>query len=162
MNPLSLLTKGRTLRGFKDRSSAYRLTIRGVAPNFSAGRNISPTPPHPQPQGSLSTLFEKPPPPAISPGIAPAPQQPALAPHLPWGKSVWNRLAGFCRDFVQRWTAKRHATPFQAPTVQTELVLEKVTVKRNDLSEDDLEVVPVARKKKPAEHDQCQAISTDR
>ncbi|HUD82115.1 MAG TPA: hypothetical protein VMQ67_01370 [Candidatus Saccharimonadales bacterium] len=106
MNPLSLLTKGRTIRGFKDRSCAYRLTIRGVAPNFSAGKKTSPTPSHPAPEVSQSTLFEQPQPPAAAPAAAPAtapaPKPPALAPQPVWRETAWNRLAGFYRGFLQR------------------------------------------------------------
>lgn len=162
MNPLSLLTKGRTIRGFKDRSCAYRLTIRGVAPNFSAGKKTSPTPSHREPEVSQSTLFERPQPPVAAPAIAPAPKPPALAPQPVSRETPWNRLAGFCRGFLQRWTARRTASPFQGRTVQAELGLEKVKVVRNDLSEDDLEVVRVGKKEKLAQHDQCQALSTDR
>jgi hypothetical protein len=36
--------------------------------------------------------------------------------------------------------------PFQSPAVQTELALDKVKVMRNDLSEDDLEVVMIDKK----------------
>jgi hypothetical protein len=158
MNPLSLLTKGNTFRGFKDRSASYRLTNKGVVPNFSVGKNPPPTPSHPEPEVSQSTLFDQPQPPAT----ATAPQPPTLAPQPAGRQTVWNRLAGFCRGFLQRWAARRKGSPFQGRTVQTELGLERVKVIRNDLSEDDLEVVPVGKKEKPAQHDQCQALSTDR
>jgi hypothetical protein len=162
MNPLSLLTKGRTIRGFKDRSCVYRLTLIGAAPNFSTGRNKSPISAHPEPQVSQSTLFDQPQPPATAPAPVPAPRSPAQAPQPVSRTTAWSRLTLFCAELLQRWTASSKASPFHGRTVQTELVLEKVKVKRNDLSEDDLEVVPVGKKEKPAQHDQCQAISTDR
>ncbi len=160
MNPLSLLTKGHTFRGFKDRSCSYKLTSKGGMPNFSARRNIPPTPPHPEPEASQSTLFDQP----QSPEPAPVrvPQPPALAPQPVPRQTTWNRLAGFCREFLQKWTARSKSSPFHGHTVQTELALEKVTVVRNDLSEDDMEVVHVGKKEKSVQQDQCQALSTNR
>jgi hypothetical protein len=158
MNPLSLLNKGHTFRGFKNHSGAYRLTTKGVVPNFSAIKNTSPTTPHPEPEVSQSTFFDQPKPPVT----APAPQPPALAPQPVQRQPVWNRVVVVCREFLLRWTASGKTSPFQARTVQTELALEKVTVIRNDLSEDDLEVIPAGKKVKLAQHDQCQAISTNR
>ena len=43
MNPLNLLTKGRTFIGFKNRPSAYKLAKGMVVPNFSAGKRIVPS-----------------------------------------------------------------------------------------------------------------------
>jgi hypothetical protein len=63
---------------------------------------------------------------------------------------------------LQHSTAKPKPSPFVAPTVQTELALDRITVVRNDLSEDDLEVIPVVKKEKPTKHDQCQVLSTVR
>jgi hypothetical protein len=40
----------------------------------------------------------------------------------------------------------RKEEPFQTPAIQTELALDKVKVIRNDLSEDDLEVVAIDKK----------------
>ncbi len=169
MNPMSLLTKGRTFIGFKDGSSVYKLSNKGALPNFSAGRKVSPTPSHPRPEVSQSTLFDPPRAPASAPVVtpapapaaAPAPRPLASAPHPAWGRTVWNRLAGLCREFLRQWTARRKSSPFQGRTVQTELELNRVTVMRNDLLEDDMEVVRVGKKVKPAQHDQCQALTTD-
>ena len=157
MNPLSLLNKGHTIKGFKNRSGAYRLTTR-VVPNFSAGRNMSPTLPHPDQEVSQSTLFDQPQPPVVA--HAPRPPAPAVASQQVQYKSVWNRLVDVCRGFLRGWTAERKVSPFGGRTVQTELALEKVKVVRNDLSEDGLEVIPVVKKEKLAQHDQSQAIST--
>jgi hypothetical protein len=158
MNPWSLLTKGHTINGFKNHKSVYRLTNRGIVPDFTAGKNASPTPSHPQPEISQSTFFDLPQPCAT----APAPQPPALAPQPLMRQTIWSRLAGFHRGLLQKWAARRKASPFHGRTVQTELVLEKVKVVRNDLLEDDTEVVPVGKKQNPAQHEQCQAISTNR
>jgi hypothetical protein len=155
MTPLSLLTTGRTIRSFRNRASVYSLANMGVAPNFSAGRIKSPTPPHPAPQASQSTLFDKP----QRPVAAPAMRPPAVAPVAAWPRTVWTRLMEFCGALAQRWSTRRKRSPFQT-TVQPELALEKVKVLRNDLSDDDLELVPIVRKDKPDQHEQCQSIST--
>jgi hypothetical protein len=156
MNPMSLLTKGRTIRGFKKHSNAYSLANMGVAPNFSAGRNKTPTVPHPVAPVSQPTFFDKPQQPASAPAMRP----PAVAREPGWPKNGWVRLSAFCSALLQRCRAPRKASPFEGSTVQTELALVKVM--RNDLSDDDLELVPVAKKEKPDEHEQCQAIPTDR
>jgi hypothetical protein len=75
--------------------------------------------------------------------------------------NISSRVGAVCQQFLRRWSAARKAHPFQVPAVQTELALDKVTVVRNDLSEYDLEVVGMG-KKKSAQYDQCQALSTNR
>jgi len=129
----------------------------GVAPNFSTGKVKSPTPPHPPPQVLQSTLIEKPQQPATAPAMRP----PAVAPVPGWPRTAWRRVVEFCGRIALRWSGPRKTSPFQNATVQTELELAKVKVVRNDLSDDDLELVPVAKNEKPRQHEQCQAISTD-
>ena len=164
MNPWSLLNKGHTIKGFKSRAGAYRLTNRGGVPNFSAGRNSSPTVSHPEREVLQSTLFDKPTPPTAAPAPVPAPTRPTapIANQIIGIQPFRDRLADFLHGFLQRWTARRKMSPFQGHTVQTELALEKVRVVRNDLSDDDLEVIPVGRKEKSIQHEQCQALSTNR
>jgi hypothetical protein len=154
MNALSLLNKGHTIKGFNNRSNAYRLTNWRGVPNFSARKNTPPTPSHPEAQAPQSSLFDQPKPPPIAP--QPVPRQP-----------FWNRMSGFCRSFLRllpRWGETPSSRDFtlRCGVIQTELALEKVKVIRNDLSEDDMVVIPAGRKEKPAQHDQCQAISTNR
>jgi hypothetical protein len=86
---------------------------------------------------------------------------PAAAPVPPWHRTAWKRLVELWGKLTQRWSGPRKASPFQNATVQTELDLSKVKVVRNDLSDDDLELVPVAKNEKPRQHEQCQSISTD-
>jgi hypothetical protein len=194
MNAWNLLNKGHTIKGFNSRPNAYKLAIRGVAPNFLAGKIQSPTPPHRACKTSQPTFFDIPNPPAPEPSPAPAP--PVQAPQPVHRQPLWNRLATTCRELVQQWspggarlqhrercirllcrlravtsvcrtalqhsTASRKASPFVARTVQTELALDRITVVRNDLSEDDMEVIRVVKKEKPAKHDQCQVLSTVR
>jgi hypothetical protein len=181
MNPLNLLTKGQTIKGFKDRSGTYRLTNKGAVPNFSVSRPTPPTIPHPERTVSQPTFFDKPQPAVPAPKLQPAPAPAPMAKAKP-PESVWTRLSGICREFLSQWTARGKASPFHVRTVQAELALEKVTVIRNDLSDEDLEVMPIATKKatvtpaisrgvesvpvgkaiKPAEHEQCQVLSTNR
>jgi hypothetical protein len=110
-------------------------------------------------------------------------QTPAEIPVREPGPGLWMRFSAWLCDLPHRWFSKRTSSPFQSRTIQTELALEKVIVKRNDLSEEDLEIVPVGKKAKeksskpenldkpdktekppeqPVPHDQCQTISTNR
>ncbi len=146
MNPLSLLTKGHTFGGVRDRRGAYKLPAGSVLPNFTPAKRPSPTAPHPAPEPSQTALFEQPRPaveaavPAKRDGAAPLPAPAATAPPpvpRPSPDSIWRRAARWWAEF------KRKSPAAPPPSVQTELALSKVTVVRNDLSEDDLEVVPV-------------------
>jgi hypothetical protein len=76
--------------------------------------------------------------------VTPAePAAEAAAPQAqPARPGPWSRLAAW----AGRWMPWRKERPFQSAPVQTELALDKVKVIRNDLSEDDLEVVPIEKK----------------
>jgi len=162
MNPLNLLTKGRTIRGLKERPGAYKLLEKSMLPNFSAAKGASPTMTHlslvkEEERESTKPAAETPepvrledlsiarrgaavsaagsggvPPPEQAPGVTPAPK------HQP----RWTRLAAW----ASQWRPWRKEPPLQTPAVQTELELDKVKVIRNDLSEDDLEVVVIDKK----------------
>jgi hypothetical protein len=150
MNPFSLLTKGHTFQGIRDRRGAYKLPTRSALPSFAGPKGPSFAAPQPAPEPSQAALFEQAAPaaPAVVPpkseaavpAVPLAAIKPAAAPPAPDG--LWRRAANWCKELVSR--RKRPAA--RAGGVQTELALEKVTVVRNDLSEDDLEVVTVARK----------------
>ena len=75
--------------------------------------------------------------------------------------NISSRVGAVCQQFLRRWSAARKAQPFQVPTVQTELALDKVTVVRNDLSEYDFGGRD-GEEKNRAQYDQCQALSTNR
>jgi hypothetical protein len=165
MNPLNLLTKGHTIKGFKSRSGVYKLPDRGFAPNFSSAKPAPPTTTHKEKAVSQPTFFDKPKPPVPAPPLKPSVAVPPPTPREP----VWDRFVSGFRGFVERCTANGKASPFQRRTVQTELALEKVTVVRNDLADEDMEVISV--RKKPvgrvtsrgvAKNEQCQVLSTDR
>lgn len=191
MNPFNLL-RNRMIKGGKDRAGTYKLPKGATLPNFSPNKQAGPpTVSHqkPEPRISQPALFDHPEeqpvvpiqPPAQKPGRAAipvaaaplAPTQPASAggvgAHDGNSKAatrpgVWDRSAAWFSGLFHRWNVKRKTSPFQGRSVQTELALDKVVVARNDLSEEDLEVVPVGKKQKPpqqlAQHDQCQTIST--
>ncbi|HTA29699.1 MAG TPA: hypothetical protein VK731_04410, partial [Candidatus Cybelea sp.] len=140
---------------------AYKLLAKTVLPNFSGTKR--PTPPttsHPEPAKTQPAFFkrlqakaQRPVAARVVPVPAPAPM-PATAPvtaqapakDMPTKPALWSRLAAIPTDWARQWIPWRKAQPFQSPTVQTELALDKVRVIRNDLSEDDLEVVMIDKK----------------
>ncbi len=184
MNPLSLLNKGQTINGFKSRAVSYKLPNGSYLPNFSNTKPAPPTTTH-APQAiqapetpreiTQPTFFDIPRPAVPAPRpTAPTPKPPAAPPAPAPREPMWNHVVAICRELFKKWTEGRNASPFQKRTVQTELALEKITVVRNDLSEEDVEVVRVSKKEKrekaasrepvrsEAEHEQCQVSSTDR
>jgi hypothetical protein len=177
MNPLRLLTKGRTIRGLKERPGAYKLLEKSMLPNFSGAKRPAPTPPNPA--NAQSAILEQPPlkamrpdpvpkvpavpsVPAPAPKPAPVPPKaPAPANDQPSKPGLWSRLAEIPSGWKRPWNPWHKAPPFQSPTVQTELALDKVRVIRNDLCEDDLEVVMLDKKtgkkrEKPAQVDEVE------
>jgi hypothetical protein len=165
MNPFRLLTKGSTIGGLKERPGAYKLLEKSVLPNFAGPKLKAPTLPHLEPAGTQSAFFrrlqrkaEKPaaldvgPAPASAPSPTPtqAPSPPAApaapAQELSTRPGMWSRLACMAGNWKRQWSAWRKPQPFQSPSIQTELALDKVRVIRNDLCEDDLEVVMIDKK----------------
>jgi hypothetical protein len=191
MNPLSLLTKGRTIRGLKERPGPYKLLEKNAVPNFSGLK--SPTTLHPEPSGPQPGLFKEearesaypatieeelpkaelaePAPSDLSvarlgavvpvagsgggvssPGPAPGVMsaEPAAVPATLQKRASKpgraSRLLGGLARRTRRWMPWAKEQPFQIAAVQTELALDKVKVVRNDLSEDDLEVVAIPKK----------------
>jgi hypothetical protein len=161
MNPLNLLTKGRTILGLKERPGAYKLLEKGVVPNFSGPKRAATS--QPEPDNAQTALFEEDgrrekeegkrtkeeeqsvPPPAIC-AVPPERAAATLAPQPQNQRAklpLWSWRAGIFAGWARSW---RKAPPFQSPAVQTELVLDRVKVMRNDLKEDDLEAVPVEKK----------------
>ena len=166
MNPLCLLTKGRTFKDMADRPGAYKLLANRALPKFTAGRRPPSGPSHSAPQTAQTSLFEQPPaavkatvvearksaaPPVETvkpsqPVVSKSPfAQDAKTSKMACARGVWRRSVSFCKRLVQRFVFGRKGRPVHETTVQTELALEKVTVMRNDLNEDDLEVVLVER-----------------
>jgi len=157
MNPFRLLTKGSTIGGLRERPGAYKLLEKSVLPNFAGPKLKAPTTPHSESASRQSSIFKRlqPKPERAAPicvAPLPAPVPPASpAPvkavkDLPAKPALWSRLAAIPAGWTREWIPWRKAQPFQSPTVQTELALDKVKVIRNDLSEDDLEVVTIEKK----------------
>ena len=59
---------------------------------------------------------------------------------------MWSKWADAAAGWVRQLAPGRKSIPAPATAVQTELALERVRVIRNDLAEDDLEVVAVKAK----------------
>ena len=167
MNPFRLLTKGSTIGGLKERPGAYKLLAKTVLPNFSGTKR--PTPPTtspPEPAKTQTAFFKRLQAKAARTVAVRVLSAPVAAPTLPQAPAptpvpvtvpartkdtttkpaLWSRLAAIPTDWARQWIPWRKAQPFQSPTVQTELALDKVRVIRNDLSEDDLEVVMIDSK----------------
>src|ERR1700733_12676467 len=64
MNPISLLTKGRTIGGLKERPGRYKLLGNSVLPNFLGTKNPFPTTPHAEPEKTQTSPLEQAKPPA--------------------------------------------------------------------------------------------------
>ncbi|HEY3862456.1 MAG TPA: hypothetical protein VGO59_11250 [Verrucomicrobiae bacterium] len=151
MNPLSLLTKGRTIRGLKERPGPYKLLTKSTLPNFSGAK--SPVPITSHPEVSQQALFEPKPPAPVEPKAesvpapAPAAAQPAPAPvpvkEAPEKAQGMGRLADRMANWLRERTPWRGERPSRKPAVQTELALDKVKVIRNDLTQDDVEIIAV-------------------
>lgn len=175
MNPLSLLTKGRTFRGGKT-AGTYKLPTRSLLPKFGSAKR--PTLTHgpeaagPKAEVLPATATQAP---APTPAPAPVPATPSAPPvnALPMGPSAAQKL-------FAKWTAygkrvlgarvlERKAPVAPVPSVQTELKLDHVTVVRNDLTDEDVVVVAAkpaaaARKKEvpaPAPEKQPENVVTN-
>jgi hypothetical protein len=174
------LPKGATLPNFSPNKQAGPPTVSHSRPEPQISQPALFNHPEEQPVVPIQPPAQKPGRAATPLAAAPlAPAQPvsaggagahdgkavgSLGPKASPGPGVWNRSAGWFSGLFHRWNVKRKTSPFQGRSIQTELALDKVVVARNDLSEEDLEVVPVGKKQKPpqqlAQHDQCQTIST--
>ena len=171
MNPLCLLSKGRTFKDMTERPGAYKMLASSALPKYTAGKRPPSRRPHPAPQTAQTSLFEQPPK-AVKATVVEAPRgalplveavkpsQPAVSRSpfaeaakkddktsgKPSATGTWKRTTRFCKELMQHLVFGHKGRPVHGPTVQTELALEKVTVMRNNLNEDDLEVVLVERK----------------
>jgi hypothetical protein len=166
MNPFRLLTKGRTIRGLRERPGAYKLLERSALPKFSAPRRVVSKPPQPEPAGAQTAIVEqlqpKPEMPALV--IVPPVPTPVAAKNQPSKPGLWSRLVAIPARWTGSWIPWRKRPPVQSPTVQTELALEKVRVVRNDLCEDDLEVVMIDTRvgKKTEKPAHCEEVERER
>jgi hypothetical protein len=168
MNPMNLLTTGRTILGLKEKPGRYKLGG-GAVPNFSKPQapapEVGPVPTTPQPEApsTQTALFE----PSKSrkgretavavkaasaiPAVPPAVNKPKAHPFAaaPAADEQVEVKPGFLSEvlgWVKKWMPTRKSLASPLESFQTELALEKVKVVRNDLSEDDMEVVMIDRK----------------
>ena len=170
MNPLCVLNKERSFKDVAYRPGAYKLLEKTVA-KFPARKRSPFKSPDPEPDPAQKNLFEQPKavvapieppddekPTSTEPPVSAEPEKKAeaLISKSPFAEGAeqtkagpvrraWSRMAGFGRGLVER-TFRHKWRPVRAASVQPELALEKVRVMRNDLNEDDLEVVLVERK----------------
>jgi hypothetical protein len=140
MNPMSLLTKGHTVRGLKERPGHYKLLGKNPVPKFCGSKAAVPTTPHADVEKAPLALTELPQPTVQSqvPRLAPLAKL-APAKVKPAKPSLWSR-------WVAKVTALREKPAHPRATIQTELALDKVKVIRNDLNDQDLEVVAMEKK----------------
>jgi hypothetical protein len=170
MNPLCLLTKGRTFKDMADRSGAYKVLGSNAVPRYGSNKRLPSRISHPAPQTTQESLFEVPRvavevavvevPTAevpVIPIVTAQPPEPVIPSPSPFAvgaipakkrsaRGTWKQFVSFCKGWVKRIVFGKKRRPAHEASVQAELALEKVTVLRNDLNEDDLEVVLVERK----------------
>ncbi len=209
MNPFSLLSKGETVKGLKNRDACYKMVPGNALPNFSGPKRPYPAtaqpaseekPADPPQQGDAAATVdaapaeEKPAEPAQTAaqtecapyrrvaaaaeekppkledakdgkdtGVAASTEEKlsnaeqrrdgaaavaaALMEKTPSKPGIWSGLWRGTGGWIGKRLFRGKAGS-GSPSVQTELALEKVTVIRNDLYEDDVEVVENERTKR--------------
>ncbi len=144
-----LLTAGRSLVGGNNSGVQYRMTSPKAMPKFGSAKNPFRSTASPEaasdeaPQASLV--------------LPPAPPEQATEKRVESLALVAVRRAGKASGWLKNWSEKlsgwfsrsqpklaKSAVPrFEKPPVQAELSLDRIKVVRNDLSDADLEIVPV-------------------
>ncbi len=169
MKTLCLLTlnKVRSFKDVADQGGAFRLLAKDCVPKYPVGKRDSPSRrDEPAPTGGQRSLFE----PAVkeaeaavaesnkAAAITVEPSKPVTADKSksPFAETApaekaqttgpVRQTTGFCKKLWQQFFYGNQGGPAHGRTVQPELALEKVTVMKNDLNEDDLEVVLVKKK----------------
>ena len=173
MSLMNLLTLGHSFEGAKDRPGTYKLRTGAALPKFApVKRPIGLTPaPILEKAAAQTSLFD-------SKNVAthlrqaektlavnqqtqmntttqksdsPTSSQTSAKPALPVSKlHVWTHWTQALKELLFSQHSRRKIT---RPAIQAELVLEKVAVMRNDLSDADLEVVEQKTKQKLATRD---------
>lgn len=173
MNQFCVLSKERSFKDVAYRPGAYQLLAKTVA-KFPARKRSPFKAPEPDQEPAQKNLFEPPQSqpaietapveptpvvvetPVIKPEVTPQPAPDLVNPTSPFAEGAqpkgpgpvrraWGFMTGFGRGLVTKAFARKWH-PARAASVQPELALDKVKVLRNDLNEDDLEVVLVNRK----------------
>jgi hypothetical protein len=169
MSLMRLLTSGKCLVGLESVESRYRMRSRHLLPKFGATKNPFAAPASPRPQFpaaepsapqpmtpeevAAANLKETRRLPSASPAPSNAPVPAAektsrIARLFTWLGQQAVRLIPAGRR--ERKSEPKSAIPrFDQPPVQGELSLDNIKVKCNDLSDADVEVVPVRQVSKP-------------
>ena len=131
MRPMQLLTVGNSIHESKDHPHRYKMTQRNLLPKFGMEKNAPPQPATTEERIKKNMKIE----------------MAEMAPLAP----VKTSAPGPAVFPLGRWTFKRNPFASRAvtvavqPVVQSELSLDAVKVVRNDLSDADLELVPLMR-----------------
>jgi hypothetical protein len=143
MSLAKLLSTGKSLvGGATDSSNRYRMGSPGLLPKF--GSAVKAVPSEPKAPMSVSAEGE-----CMKSGVAPEQQSPRPAEPRRRKFSIQEIVGSWLRRIQWRRGRKlikpkaREVLQFQKKPVQAELSLDNVRVVRNDLSDSDLEIVPV-------------------
>lgn len=143
MNPLNLLTKGRTFRLGKDRTGTYKLPSGSLVPRFDGKKKSASSHPNDEKQrdSGVGPIEDTEPRKEVQVPLSSIRQE---RPKSERAAKVGMRKR--IAEFLAHWfKTKEAARPL---SVQTELKLDHVTVIRNDLNEGDVEIVAAAGTKK--------------
>jgi hypothetical protein len=165
MSLMHLLTMGRSFKGAKDGPSTYKMRSEAALPKFAAAkRPISLVPPTSLEKSQMQIpLFDQKGP-AVRLAVvegAPTPLRHGAAmnsmvvplkvtspkPKADAKRDEARSSARFWDSLKQFFFGRQVSRKASRPVVQTELALDKIAVIRNDLSDADLEVVTVERKR---------------
>ena len=169
MSLLRLLTAGKSLVGLNKTSSRYRMHPQFLLPKFGAGRNPFASPPPAPPTQSADAAPEAPacvmsPAEIAAANLKETTRLPAAVSTTPPTADCATSSAltepGWISRWAQKisplawWTSRRPVAKPVAPRfvrtpLQGELSLDKVTVVRNDLSDADVEIVPMKPNAEP-------------
>jgi hypothetical protein len=137
MNFGKLLVAGRSIKSGCDKIS-YRVNKRVYLPQFGLAQNPFKSPPATAPAQPEAETIAAPIPKVITPVEVKPPKLPTLAPGPVRATNWASKL-----NPISRWRGPALATRSAQSPVQSELSLDSVKVVHNDLSDADVEVVPI-------------------
>jgi hypothetical protein len=137
MNLGKLLVAGRSIKSGCDKIS-YRVNKHVYLPKFGLAQNPFKSPPATAPAGPQSEIIAALIPKVVAPVEAKTPKLPTLAPGPVRATSWASKL-----NPISMWRGPALATRSDQGPVQSELSLDSVKVVHNDLSDADVEVVPI-------------------
>jgi hypothetical protein len=137
MNLGKLLVAGRSIKSGCDKIS-YRVNKHVYLPKFGLAQNPFKSPPATAPARPQPKIIAAPIPKVVAPVEANTPKLPTLAPGPVRATSWASKL-----NPISMWRGPALATRSAQGPVQSELSLDSVKVVHNDLSDADVEVVPI-------------------